>query len=113
MTRKLEKQFIAHCNTKSFVQNYECEVCRTNDKLGKRICFDGCLWQEIFYLWNLGIVTVGCCCGNHVNSPLNSSYIQVKTENEQEMLDLGYKKRVNEFGAILFEPKTLFQKEYN
>ena len=100
MTNELEKQFTSVCSTESRVQQYECQVIK-ND-----IAFDGCLWQELNWLWRQGIETIGCCCGHHINCPHNMAYIQVKSMYEQDMIDLGYKRSVNEFGAVLFKPKT-------
>lgn len=103
MTDKLglvDTRFFAICNFDSHVQQYECQVIK-ND-----IAFDGCLWQELNWLWQQGVETVGSCCGHHINCPHDMAYIQVKSEYEQDMVNLGYEKQVNEFGAVLFKPKT-------
>lgn len=101
------KRFLSICNFDSKVQYYECQVIKNG------VSFDGCLWQELNFLWQKGIETTGCCCGNHVNSSADSAYIQVKPKYEQNMLDLGYKKRVNEFGLTVFKPKTIIVKRGN
>ena len=78
------KRFTAFCNTESHMQHYECQVIINN------IGVDGCLWQEIKYLHNLGIKTKGCCCGCHIDKQA-AAYIQVIPEQEKIMEILGYK----------------------
>lgn len=53
---------------------------------GKRICVDRCLKDEIQHLWNLGIVTTGCCCGHNKLD----GYIGVLPEHIERMKSLGY-----------------------
>jgi hypothetical protein len=110
MTNELEKQFTSVCSTESHLQQYECSMMMFNKFQLNYITIDGCLWQEIKYLHSLGIETIGSCCGHHANSPLGSAYIQVKTECEQKMIDLGYTKHLNNFGLVWFEPKTVIKK---
>lgn len=93
-------RFFAKCCTESYAQRYECQVCRNG------ISFDVCLFQELNHLWSLGIETIGSCCGHHMNCTIQMGYIQVNPIYEQDMIDLGYERRVNEFGAVLFKPKT-------
>lgn len=85
------------------VQSYGCQ-----EMLSSKVCVDRCLSQEIKFLWSKGIKTIGCCCGHHINSPRNSGYIQVKDDCVEKMKSLGYKYLANEFGKIIFEPKTKF-----
>lgn len=85
------------------VQTYGCQ-----EMLSDKVCVDRCLSREIKFLWSKGIKTIGCCCGNHTNSPENSGYIQVENEHIQSMKDMGYEYSINEFGNIIFKPKTKF-----
>lgn len=89
----------------SKVQEYQCQVIgQTDGKLFDKpqISFDACLAKEIFYLWDLGIKTSGCCCGRHFNSGKNS-YIGVYPEFRSQMLALGYKELCV---RNQFKPKT-------
>lgn len=101
-TEKLnnKKTFISFCSTKSHVQQYECQVIKNN------IAFDGCLWQELSYLWQKGIKTIGSCCGCHLDGRNMPCYIQVIAEHEDKMTDLGYQKVINEHDVVIFKPKT-------
>lgn len=85
------------------IQTYGCQ-----ELLSNNVCVDKCLSPEIKFLWGKGIKTLGCCCGHHTNSPKNSGYIQVEDKYVQQMKDMGYKYSVNEFGKIIFKPKTKF-----
>lgn len=102
MTDK-QKIFKAYCNTESHIQCYECQVIAKN-KEGKLIGFDGCLWQEIFWLWNKGITTLGCCCGHHIDDNEDNAYIQVNIKDVSKMLELGYEYQNKDVCA--FKPKT-------
>lgn len=68
----------------STVQEYQCQVVAG----GKAV--DACLAKELFYLWDVGIVTTGCCCGKHYNSPKHSAFISVFPEFVPKMMALGY-----------------------
>lgn len=59
-------------------------------------------------LWLQGIKTIGSCCGRHCNSPKNTAYIQVKKEYEKNMIEKGYEPIENQYGNIIFKPKTIF-----
>ena len=74
---------------KSKVQEYDCQVCVKSKwkSSHKWICFDKCLADELFYLWDLGIITTGCCCGHKEHTP----YIGVEKEYIPQMKKLGYK----------------------
>jgi len=88
----------------STVQEYGCCVVKNG------ISFDACLAKELFWLWDQGIVTIGSCCGKHVNSPSNSSYISVDKKQIQIMKILGYKVRTNNLHPERedsFIPKTV------
>lgn len=114
MTNKPENLFTSICSTKSQIQQYECAVILFNKFLHNYITIDGCLWQEIKYLHNLGIETIGSCCGKHIDCNKQASpYIQVKNEFIEKMEELGYIKQMNNFGAIYFEPKTVIKKAGN
>ena len=54
---------------------------------------DGCLVEEIKYLWSKGITTTGCCCGHNFKCP----YIGVDSESSERMKELGYKVQYNPF----------------
>lgn len=103
--------FKSWCNIKSHVQEYECQVMSYVDDV--LVSYDGCLWQELKYLWNNGVKTIGCCCGNHVNSLSDTAYIQVEDESIDKMVELGYTKFINEFGVTVFKPKTIIKGENN
>lgn len=97
-------KFYAKCCFKSHNQQYECTVVRGG------VAFDGCLWQELAWLWEHGIKTVGCCCGHHVDSS-SVAYIQVKNEDIGAMKELGYTMFYNSSGHPLFKPKTVIVDE--
>lgn len=70
---------------KSRIGCYECQV------VYKGIEFDGCLFKELKTLWDLGIETIGSCCGKHKDSQSQIyGYIQVKNKYINQMLNLGY-----------------------
>lgn len=97
-------EFYAHCHTTSYIQEYQCQVMDYVDS--KLVCYDGCLWQELKFLWSQGITTIGSCCGCHKDIITQPAYIQVIDEDIDKMLALGYDKRVNDFGNVYFVPKT-------
>jgi len=88
------------CDTKSHVQCYECQIVKNG------IAFDKCLEDELVFLWKEGITTVGCCCGNHIDSERSSSYIQVTSGDITKMLKLEYQ----QIKDGIFTPKTEIQK---
>jgi len=62
---------------------------KVNFSLGgdrKTVCVDRCLEKEIKALWEMGIVTTGCCCGHGKVPP----YIGVTPEHVLKMKSLGY-----------------------
>lgn len=68
------------------------------------ISIDACIADEIQSLWNVGIITTGCCCGHNINKP----YIGVIDEHIPRMKELGYVVRYNEcrpFNEDSFIPK--------
>ena len=65
-----------------------------------KICLDKCIANEVLSLWNLGIRTVGCCCGHNKAK----SYIQVKDVCIDKMIELGY---VGPFNINCFTPKSV------
>jgi len=81
---------------KSKFQEYDCQVCTKPRWKSSHdwICFDMCLARELFYLWDLGIITTGSCCGNHFGEE-NQGYIGVLPEFIPKMKELGYKVRFN------------------
>lgn len=52
------------------------------------ICLDWCVAAEVRWLWSLGIVTLGCCCGHGGSVP---AYIQVRPDFSEAMLAMGYR----------------------
>lgn len=54
---------------------------------------DNCLSKEIEFIWSLGIVTTGCCCGHNFKCP----YIGVRGEYSETMKKIGYKVQYNPF----------------
>jgi len=52
----------------------------------KQVCLDSCIQNEIKYLWSLGIVTTGCCCGHNTSV----GFVNVDKSHYQQMIDLGY-----------------------
>lgn len=92
---------------KSYNQQYEC--CASSKVPWKKelVSFDVCLGKELFYLWDLGIRTVGSCCGKHVDN--KHSYIQVEEKFIDKMKELGYKEDTSYEGRPhnCFLPKTI------
>ena len=58
----------------------------------ERVFIDICLAQEVWTLWEKGIVTTGCCCGHKTKKP----YIGVEEEYIPHMKHLGYKVQGND-----------------
>ncbi len=90
----------------SFVQEYQCQVLLTN-----KICCDRCLADEILKLNNIGIKTIGSCCGRHVNTPADANaYIQVENGYVGKMVELGYEILPTDShgnGLNCFQPKSV------
>ena len=81
----------------SELQKYDCQVCvRPKWKSShKWISVDKCLIDELFYLWDLGIITTGCCCGNHKGDKKRDGYIGVEDRFIPKMKELEYKVHYN------------------
>jgi len=104
---------------RSVIQEYGCMVCVRPpwESSHKWIGFDMCLAKELFYLWDLGIITTGSCCGCHTyeNEKVENgerSYIGVTEEFIPKMKELGYEVRVNTCDPTRedsFVPKTNFK----
>ena len=97
----------------SIIQEYDCCVFIVPrwKSSHKYICFDKCLANELFYLWDKGIITTGCCCGQHKNDVPGSDYIGVQECFIPTMKKLGYKTRINPTDPKRedsFIPKTKF-----
>lgn len=97
-------------------QEYQCQVCAKPFFSKKKfICFDKCLVDELFYLWDLEIETTGSCCGHGIYQP----YIGVTDSNIKKMKSLGYKVLFNPciphdrstFGVSGSTLKKIFQKK--
>lgn len=75
----------------------------------KDVYVDKCLLEEVKSLVDLGVITLGCCCG-HGKVP---GYIQVESDYQSisKMNELGYKRLWNPFGSITFLPKTQCSKD--
>ena len=91
------------CNCKDIiVQSQECYdqmVCfeipahmnsykeaRLKAGLSSGVCIDPCIVDEIQYLWSLGVITYGSCCGHNKLEPM----VNVDDKNIEQMLNLGY-----------------------
>lgn len=77
--------------------------CYKETKLGFSV--DKCLIEEIDSLNDIGINTIGCCCG-HAKS---RGYIQVTPSHCDKMIELGYEQlSLDEYGngEWCFKPKT-------
>ena len=75
---------------------------------GTNICCDKCLATEIKLLNEMGIKTIGCCCGHGKGK--DYSYIQVAPEYCEKMKELGYVQQpIDEYGngQWCFEPKSV------
>ena len=96
--------FVQTCDKKSHAQLYECQECLYD------FCVDKCLLDEIKWLNDQGIQTIGSCCGKHVDIPKDSIHykgtIIVSYKYIDKMIDLGYNYWVNDFGIQCFIPKT-------
>ena len=70
------------------------------------ICVDKCLVDEIKELNQLGIKTIGCCCGHGKSN----GFIQVQKKYVSIMKELGYTQLLvdaNGNGKWCFEPKSI------
>lgn len=88
----------------SRVQEYTCEV---STEYGFGV--DKCLEAEVVELNCMDIKTIGCCCGNHVDSRGNA-YIQVTPTDVNKMKSLGYEQLpLDEHGngPWCFKPKSI------
>lgn len=71
---------------------------------------DKCLANEIEYLWDQGVMTLGCCCGHGKEL----GFINVSKNSVEKMLDLGYQFYIfpKELGGIdrrdTFIPKSTY-----
>ncbi len=101
----------------SVVQEYDCCVFVVPrwKSSHKYICFDKCLANELFFLWDKGIITTGCCCDHHVSDHGigngKHAYIGVSKEFIPFMKKLGYKVSFNKSrpgDEDSFTPKTNF-----
>ena len=98
---------------KSNLQEYDCQVFTKPrwKSSHKVIGFDKCLANELFYLWDLGIITTGCCCGRHKGQSGETAYIGVIDKFIPKMKKLGYKVHFNPCrpnDEDSFIPKTKF-----
>ncbi len=77
---------------KSKTQEYQCSVMvKAPWKSSKNfISFDACLAKELFFLWDKGIETTGCCCGKHYKRKNDIPYISVFPKYVDKMIKLGY-----------------------
>lgn len=83
------------------IGTYKCCVYAFTDN-DKDVYVDKCLLEEIKGLIDLGVVTLGCCCG-HGEKP---GYIQVDCKSIPKMRELDYEGSLNQFGVTTFLPKT-------
>lgn len=54
--------------------------------LSGQLAIDPCIFDEIHGLWNLGIITHGCCCGHNIEE----SFVNVDDRDIPKMIELGY-----------------------
>lgn len=59
---------------------------RINEGLSDQVSIDPCIYEEICYLWDEGIVTYGSCCGHN----LTEAMVNVDEESIPVMLAMGY-----------------------
>lgn len=79
---------------------------RVKQGLSPQLSVDKCLVGELKELWDMGIVTTGCCCGHNNYNP----YIGVLPENIPQMKKLGYEVQFNPMrphDEDQFWPKTV------
>ena len=88
----------------SALGTYDCYVCIKPfwPSSKELICVDVCLAKEILFLWRQGIVTTGCCCGNHSDGPQDGGFISVEARYVSFMEHLGYE----EIKESHYKPKT-------
>lgn len=70
---------------------------------------DRCIFEEIEYLWSLGIETTGCCCGHNIQE----GYIGVIKKDIEIMKKSGYKTHINKQNLSdesNFVPKSHYDK---
>jgi hypothetical protein len=84
------KSAVCDCNNID-IGSYDNQVTLKAPFTDKLICVDKCLENEIKNLWDMGIVTTGCCCGHNKIAP----FIGVVDEHIEKMKQLGYKVRPN------------------
>ena len=93
------------CLKCSEIGTYDCYV-EVPETDGKIICCDKCLATEVKILNEIGIKTIGCCCGHGKLQ----GYIQVAPEYCDRMKEMGYIERpVDEYGNgyWCFKPKSI------
>jgi hypothetical protein len=62
------------------------ETSREKKGLTNLISIDPCILDEIKYLWSLGFITYGSCCGHNVKEP----FVNVSQDSIPLMNHLGY-----------------------
>lgn len=95
---------VLDCLKCSEIGTYDCYV----EVPGTKIYCDKCLATEIKLLNEMGIKTIGCCCGHGKGK--DYSYIQVAPECCEKMKELGYVQQpIDEYGngQWCFEPKSV------
>lgn len=95
-------------------------VCKNSDigshaccvKTSHGYCCDTCLQNELHKLWEVGVSTIGSCCGHG----RKLGYIQVTSKDVQKMHELGYEEypvAKNGDGQWCFRPKTYLPRFYD
>lgn len=59
---------------------------RLKEGLSDTVGVDRCIVDEIKYLWSLGIITYGSCCGHNKGE----SFVNVSDKDIDTMISLGY-----------------------
>ena len=84
--------------------------CNCSNGYKYSVSVDKCLVDEIKYLWDQGIITLGCCCGH--GRELGMINVDLKSVNK--MLELGYQFYIfdDKFGGVdrkdTFIPKSTY-----
>lgn len=89
------------------VGTYECqEIACFCECCGRPIYVDKCIAKEVARLRDMGIRTLGSCCGHGKLEPS----IVVDERDDGRMEELGYELHVNEYGAHEFRAKSLCER---
>lgn len=92
------------CNCENVkIGSYDNQVTLNSWWNNGQISIDKCLVNEILFLWSNKIQTTGCCCGHNKVKPM----INVIESDHKNMVKLGYKFSINQFGTNCYKPKSI------